>query len=268
MGSCLSAVDDVVNDFIDKQSRYYQESKNAKSYAAKKNDNNTDASSSHLSAVLKSDLSPIHPSLPKSAKKYHCRNAYDGDTLTLDGDSRVRLVGIDTPELKAKQPFAVEAKEYTKKYCHGRDIWLSFDSGDETSNKDHYGRLLGSIWVDLGGGATKSKNCSTQWLCANEGLVAAGLANVYSPSGAKKVNNYDKLLGLQKLAREHKCGQWKSYKEEKVIVTPTGGAFHKCEDINNVASDCKHLSRSKNLKVVDSSECYDKGMHPCRHCMS
>jgi micrococcal nuclease len=258
----MSLVDDAVNDFLDQQSRFYQESKNAKSYAVKQQkDNNTDTNSGHLSAVLKSELSPIYPLLPKAAKKFHCRNVYDGDTLTLDDDNRVRLIGIDTPELKEKQPFAVEAKEYTKRYCHGRDVWLSFDQGDASNNKDHYGRLLAFVWVDLGGGGCP------QWLCINEGLVAAGLANAYSPSGSKKVKNYDKLLGLQKLAREHKCGQWRTYKDEQVIVTPSGTAFHKCQDIKSIASDCKHLSRSKNLKLIATSECYDKGMHPCRHCL-
>lgn len=267
MGGCLSLVDDVVNDFIDQQSRYYQESKNAKEYAAKNKSKgiNKDTSSSHLNAVLESELSPIYPTLPKSAKKYLCRSVYDGDTLTLDDDIRVRLIGIDTPELKEKQPYAVEAKEYTKKYCHKRDIWLSFDQGDATNNKDHYGRLLAFVWVDLGG-ANKSKK-STEWLCVNEGLVGAGLANAYSPSGTKKINNYDKMLGLQKLAREHKCGQWKAYEDQKVIITPNGSAFHRCLHVNNIASDCKHLSRSKTLNLANASDCYDRGMHPCRFCM-
>lgn len=273
MGSCLSAVDDAVNDFLDQQSRYYQESKNAKSYATTKTTSigTTDSKSQHLSAVLKSELSPIYHLLPKSSQKYHCCNVYDGDTLTLNDGSRVRLIGIDTPELKEKQPFAVEAKEYTKKYCQGRDIWLSFDKENEPNKKDHYGRLLAFVWVDLGKDGSKlSKRSkeSAQILCVNEGLVAAGLANVYSPSGAKKVNNFDKLLGLQKLAREHKCGLWKTYADEQVIATPTGSAFHKCKDLNNIKSDCKHLSRSKNLKLITTSECYDRGMHPCRNCMS
>jgi micrococcal nuclease len=207
-----------------------------------------------------------HDHTTKGGEEIPLPNVYDGDTLTLDDDNRVRLIGIDTPELKEKQPFAVEAKEYTKRYCHGRDVWLSFDQGDASNNKDHYGRLLAFVWVDLGGGGSKS-NLSPQWLCINEGLVAAGLANAYSPSGAKKVNNYDKLLGLQKLARELKCGQWKTYKDEQVIVTPSGTAFHKRQDIKSIASDSKHLSRSKNLKLVATSECYDKGMHPCRHCL-
>ncbi|KAL7488857.1 hypothetical protein ACHAW6_014470 [Cyclotella cf. meneghiniana] len=268
MGSCLSIVDDAVNDLLDQQSRYYKESKNAKDYAKesaqKTNENNVE--SSHLSAVLKSDLSPIYPSLPKAAKKFHCRNVYDGDTLTLENGNRVRLVGIDTPELKEKQPFAVEAKEYTKKYCHGKDIWLTFDQEDESSNLDHYGRLLAFVWVDLGGQHAKGYS-NAQWLCINEGLVASGLAYAYSPSNTKKVHNYDKMLGLQKLARQHKCGQWKAYQDAQVIVTTNGSAFHKCRDVGSMATDCKHLARSKHLKLIPASEAYDKGLHPCRNCM-
>ncbi|KAL3800351.1 hypothetical protein HJC23_003647 [Cyclotella cryptica] len=55
---------------------------------------------------------------------------------------------------------------------------------------------------------------NAQWLCINEGLVASGLANAYSPSNTKKVHNYDKLLGLQKIARNHKSGQWRAYQDE------------------------------------------------------
>ena len=271
MGNCLSSVDDAVNDFLDKQSRYYQESKNAKDYAKKSTNNDSGTTTdprSHLNDVLKSELSPIYPFLPKSSQKWHCCNVYDGDTLTLNDGSRVRLMGIDTPELREKQSFAIEAKEYTKKYCHDRDIWLSFDRENESSNKDHYGRLLAFVWVDLGNCESKRSKKNNHFFCVNEGLIAAGLARVYSPSGNKKVKNFDKLIGLQKLAREHKCGLWKTYTDIQVIITLSGSAFHKCEDLNNIASDCKHLSRSKNLKLMTTSECYDKGMHPCRNCMS
>ena len=69
-----------------------------------------------------SDDSPIHESLPAGAEKYMVRNVYDGDTLTLVDERRVRFLGIDTPEVKEKQPFAEEAKEYTKSRCHKKEI--------------------------------------------------------------------------------------------------------------------------------------------------
>lgn len=280
--ACISTTDDVVNDYLDRQSSYYKESKHAKEHLEKKNNaaasSNNGNNGSHINAVLQSDLSPIYPSLPNAAQKYHCRNVYDGDTLTLEDGSRVRLLGIDTPEIKEKQPFALEAKEYTKKYCHGKDIWLTFlETGgmENDKNKDHYKRLLAFIWVPLGGdgninesmgGKTENDSSHHQWLCINEGLVASGLAHVYSPSKSKKVHNHDKLLGLQKLARVHKCGQWKSYKDYNAIVTPSGSAFHKCKSKKGTDSDCKYLARSKSLSLILVSEAHDKGLHPCRNC--
>jgi len=283
MGLCISAleaVDIAVNDFLDSQSRYYKESKQANDYLAKKK-NASATTNGHVNAVLKSDLSPIYPSLPNAAKKYHCKSVYDGDTLTLNDGSKVRLLGIDTPELKEKQPFALEAKEYTNKYCHGKDIWLTFieESGgggnDDTKNKDHYGRLLAFIWVPLedNEGATKrgkrprqSSSSNAQWLCINEGLVAAGLAHAYTPSKSKKPHNHAKLLAMQKLARVHKRGQWKAFKDYDAIVTSSGSAFHKGKKKKSKESDCKFLARSKNLSLISVSEAYDKGLHPCRNC--
>ncbi|KAL9191301.1 hypothetical protein ACHAXT_001007 [Thalassiosira profunda] len=302
MGLCISAVevvDDCVNDFLDRQSRYYRESQLAKEHLAKQNTtaaaannnnassgnnkrsnkrNNTNTNNSHLGAVLQSDLSPIYPSLPNAAQKCQCRSVYDGDTLTLEDGSKVRLLGIDTPEIKEKQSFALEAKEYTKKYCHGKDVWLTFEQaggGGNDKNKDHYGRLLAHIWVPLGGGNGSAKKgrrrrkqsaSNSQWICINEGLVASGLAHAYSPSGSKKVHNRDKLLALQKLAREHRRGQWSTYKDYEAIVTPSGSAFHKCKRNNSTESDCKFLARSKTLNIVAASEAYDRGLHPCRNC--
>mmetsp|Transcript_15146 Transcript_15146/g.32879 ORF Transcript_15146/g.32879 Transcript_15146/m.32879 type:complete len:291 (-) Transcript_15146:96-968(-) len=280
-GVCISTTEDALNDFLDRQSRFYKESKQAKEHLAKKNAA-TNGNDSHINAILQSDLSPIYPSLPNAAQKYLCRNVYDGDTLTLDDGSRVRLLGIDTPELKEKQPFALEAKEYTKKYCHGKNIWLTFQENggiENDKNKDHYGRLLAFIWVSLSGddnnGGKKGEKTprqssfdsnASQWLCINEGLVASGLAHSYSPSKSKKVHNHDKLLGLQKLARGHKRGQWKTHKDYNAIVTPSGSAFHKCKNKRNTLSDCKYLARSKSLSLLSVSDAYDKGLHPCRNC--
>lgn len=286
MGLCISAVevvDDAVNDFLDKQSRYYHESKLAKEHLAKKHaasaaTSDQNSHHDHLHAVLKSDLSPIQPFLCDSARKYLCRSVYDGDTLTLDDGCKVRLLGIDTPELREKQPFALEAKEYTKKYCNGRDVWLTFgeDGGVENEkNKDHYGRVLAFIWVPLGeddnSNAVKrvgkrQRQSSSQWLCINEGLVASGLAHSYSPSKSKKLHNRDKLIGLQKLARMHELGQWKDFKDYEAIVTPSGSAFHKCKNANGTESDCKFLARSKRLNLISAADAYDKGLHPCRKC--
>ncbi|KAL7534527.1 hypothetical protein ACHAWF_004857 [Thalassiosira exigua] len=287
MGLCISAleaVDESVNDFLDRQSRYHKESKLAKEHLAQKKNSTATSTiaNGHAVSVLQSDLSPIHPSLPTFAEKqkFSCKSVYDGDTLTLDDGRKVRLLGIDTPELREKQAFALEAKEYTKKYCHGREIWLSYQEvPSDDNNKDRYGRLLAFVWVPLnedrqnntvkGFGKRSRQSSSTsnsQWLCINEALVANGLAHVYSPSNSKKLHNHDKLLGLQRLARVNRHGQWKHFTSYDAIVTPKGTAFHKCKTKKNTESDCKFLARSKNLSLISVSDAYDKGLHPCRNC--
>jgi endonuclease YncB( thermonuclease family) len=57
-------------------------------------------------------------------------------------------LGIDTPELKETQPFAQEAKDYTKTRCRKKEINLVIDAKDPT------GRLL-AAWIyvsELNGG--------------------------------------------------------------------------------------------------------------------
>ena len=188
-------------------------------------------------------LSPYYATLPSGAQKYRVRNVYDGDTLTLTDEQRVRLLGIDTPELKPPQPFAKDAKEYTKSRCHGKEIGLLIDG------KDHYNRLLGHVFVEDENG----------WICINEGLVYEGFASVYSPKKDEKTFNWDKLLKLQKAARTSKRGVWESFEDISVFKTSNGSAYHK--------KSCTHLARSRNLQQLKISEALDQGLHPCRTCM-
>lgn len=193
-------------------------------------------------------LSPVYANLPEGAQKYMVRNVYDGDTLTLINEERVRFLGIDTPELKEKQPFASEAKQYTYERCHKKEIWISFEPGGQS--KDHYGRVLAFVWVKDGSG----------YLCVNEGIVAAGLAHVYSPKSSPRLKNWQKLVALQKEAREQKRGMWNDFQDSKVFKTPNGAAYH--------SRSCKHLNSSKNLVELKSSEAMDQGLHPCRSCQA
>jgi len=157
------------------------------------------------------------------------------------------LSGIDTPELKEKQAFAEEAKAYTRNLCHKKNIWLTF----EHEEKDHYGRLLAFVWVK----APQGKG----YLCVNEGIIAEGLATAYTPGG-KKLHNWDKLIDMQKRARETKRGMWVNFNDYSVLKTSNGSAFHQ--------RNCKHISKSRNLVQLKASEAMDKGLHPCRTCLA
>jgi endonuclease YncB( thermonuclease family) len=189
--------------------------------------------------------SPVYSSLPNGCQKYAVRNVYDGDTLTLiDGETRVRLIGVDTPEMKpTPQPYAEEAKEYTKSKCNKQDIWL-LETG-----KDHYGRSLGFVFVEE----------ESSYVCINEGLVQQGYAYAYIPNSNEKPFNWDKMLKLQQDAKSAKRGLWKTFQDITVVKTANGSAYHQ--------RSCEHVQGSR-LTELKVSEAADMGLHPCRTCMA
>ena len=69
----------------------------------------------------------------------------DGDTLIVSvngSEERVRLIGVNTPELRPAQPGAVEAAEYARGFAGAR-VWLEFD----VEARDKYGRALAYVWL-------------------------------------------------------------------------------------------------------------------------
>lgn len=194
--------------------------------------------------------SAVYEQLPAGAEQYTVRNVYDGDTLTLVDERRVRFLGIDTPEIKENQPFAQEAKAYTKDRCHKKQIWLTYEPGGD--KEDHYGRLLAFVWVPADNGSG--------YLCVNEGIVAEGYATVYRPNKDSTLHNWDKLIALQKDARDNRRGMWSTFEDFSVVATRNGSAFH--------VRSCEHLSNVHNLNEMKASEATDKGLHPCRTCLA
>ena len=113
---------------------------------------------------------------PTFADRYvyaaRCVNVIDGDTLDLDIDlgfhvtlrQRVRLRGIDTPELRGKDKHrAVAARTEVTIWTDGVALLVR----TERDATDKYGRMLADIWVD--GLATS----------LSDHLVARGLARRY-----------------------------------------------------------------------------------------
>jgi micrococcal nuclease len=82
----------------------------------------------------------------------------DGDTIQLIGDEKVRLVGIDAPELDSKDPLergkSIEAREFVNNFCpQGTEVGLDVD---DLKKVDRYGRTLavvyvknGQVWINL-----------------------------------------------------------------------------------------------------------------------
>ena len=71
----------------------------------------------------------------------------DGDTIVLDGDETVRLIGVDTPETKSSQlpvqRFGREATDFLRKKLEGAAVRL--ECGPD--RRDVYGRTLAYVYV-------------------------------------------------------------------------------------------------------------------------
>ena len=74
----------------------------------------------------------------------------DGDTLTLSNDKRVRIIGINAPEIGYKdrpdQPLAVRARERLRAYLHNDYAFIV----DDEDRYDKYGRVLAHVFDDQG----------------------------------------------------------------------------------------------------------------------
>src|SRR5438046_996135 len=81
----------------------------------------------------------------------------DGDTLLLQSGERVRLIGVDTPEMKQpKKPverFGKEASEFTRQMVQGKRVRLELDPANAaTGHKDNtqQKRILAYVFLDDG----------------------------------------------------------------------------------------------------------------------
>ena len=123
---------------------------------------------------------------------YFVKRVIDGDTFVLEDDTRVRFIGIDTPETKhprkPKQPYGQAASDFTRKMVEGKYVKLTFDK----DRYDRYKRLLAYVYID--------------GVFLNAELVKRGLARAteYKPN-VKFSNLFEKL---ENKAKADKVGMW------------------------------------------------------------
>jgi len=119
-------------------------------------------------------------------------HVFDGDTLQAAGVGRVRLLGIDAPELGGRferpAPFAVEARERLQALVLQRWVRLECDS----DRQDSYRRQLAYAFV---GGRQ----------LVNAQLVREGLARV---SARTRLRYWDELRRAEDEAQTRRRGIW------------------------------------------------------------
>jgi len=134
------------------------------------------------------------------------KRVIDGDTILLENQERVRLIGIDTPEMhesdklyrdcqKTKQDVKTikalgrRAYEFTRQLVEGKRVSLVFD----VERKDKYGRLLAYVYLKDG-------------TFVNAEIIKQGYASLLTiPPDVKFA---DLFLKLYHEARENKRGLW------------------------------------------------------------
>ena len=135
------------------------------------------------------------------------RRVIDGDTLELEDGERVRLIGIDTPEMHESpklhrdsqrtkenistiQKLGAESCEFTRDLVEGKRVSLEFD----VEKRDRYDRLLAYVYL-------KDKTF------VNAQIVKEGYANLMTyPPNVKYADLFRKLY---QEARENKRGLWR-----------------------------------------------------------
>jgi hypothetical protein len=75
--------------------------------------------------------------------------AIDGHTLVMANGERVRLIGVDTPEIKHPnkpvEHFGKEAAAFTRQMTEGKRVRWELDSAQR---KDRYGRILAYVFLE------------------------------------------------------------------------------------------------------------------------
>ncbi|HEU4333665.1 MAG TPA: thermonuclease family protein [Candidatus Eisenbacteria bacterium] len=92
----------------------------------------------------------LAPVASPAQDRYLCTKVLDGDTIDLESVGRVRLIGVDCPELGQKvngyQGFSAEASEYTRSLVEGKRVRLEYDR----ERRDKFGRTLAYVYLEDG----------------------------------------------------------------------------------------------------------------------
>lgn len=131
----------------------------------------------------------------------------DGDTFRLNNGEKVRLLGIDAPEINDSEKLNRDSEEsgrdkntikklgslsagYVKKLAEGKKVYLEKEPGGD--DRDRYGRLLRYIYNEEG-------------TLINGKIVRDGYAYVYDRYQLTKTREFKQY---EKEARDNKRGLW------------------------------------------------------------
>jgi micrococcal nuclease len=177
------------------------------------------------------------------------RFIYDGDTILLDGGQKVRLLGIDAPEMghdgQKSELMARAAWKFICGLLKKSRVRLEYDE----EKKDRHGRLLAYVFLENGD-------------MVNAILVRKGLAHVMLKHPNLKYKEL--LLDCQRKAIKEKLGIWSHrFKTEETFYLGNLSAyrFHR--------PSCpfgEKISGKNRVRFHSRQDAFWAGYSPCRRC--
>lgn len=163
-----------------------------------------------LVGCVQAEPPPASCAMPAGVETVSVRSVTDGDTVRLTDGRRLRLAGINTPEIgrdgKASEPWAQAARRELLALVEGESLQLKV--GDDPH--DHYGRTLGYLF-DSHGRSVEAR------------LLQAGLG--YAVVIPPNVALADCYLAAERDARQGRRGLWQADVVQSVEGLAEGG-FH------------------------------------------
>ena len=157
------------------------------------------------------------PSCPglEHGESARVRHVHDGDTVMLEDGRKIRLIGIDTPELardgQPSQPYAEVARDHARQLIqqYGNVVQLHY----EPERMDHYRRILAHILLSDGSSLQAR-------------LIDAGLAVAYTtPPNDRYSHCYQHI---ETRAQQKRAGFWEHTKYQVIAseqITPSINGF-------------------------------------------
>lgn len=185
-------------------------------------------------------------------------HVYDGDTIRLEDGRRVRLIGINAPEvrhpesngrIKPAEQFGETARQYLQKRLLHKKIVLKNDR----EQQDHYHRTLAYVFLPDG-------------TFINEELISEGLAYCLYKRPNDRYEN--RLLLAQQMAMRSGKGIWGN---GTIVVENSGSSY-----IGNIRSrrfhkpECplgKKINPKNRKNFARLYDAFYHGYAPCKRCI-
>lgn len=193
--------------------------------------------------------SHVYGQVPGLVQEAVVAHVVDGDTVVLANGQKVRLLGIDAPEMeregKPADFLAHKAKKFLTELVQGKRVRLEYDR----LRYDRYGRTL--AYLILPDGTNVSRE-----------MVLQGLAHVYTVPPNMRFR--EELLGAQREAINTHRGIWlQALKQDEPYYLGNRRSllFHRptCHLGQNT-------SKKNRVEFKSILNAYQQGYSPCRTC--